>query len=323
MRGQLQAAKTEVSTLHDCVERQQDELEHLKRDLQQSLRQRQQLRDEMRRSASQAASPGLQLVEADPWRDQMKNLYLSGAVDTARKQQESLQEALHYRMRRDTAWEVRNEREYLLRSFVRAKQAVQEADELAQHKRVAWAEQRRQHVLRGEHIDAEARASRRRMQQEAEAAERQRLLREQLLDERLSRARAATMTRAASKPVLPALGRPMPNNNLATCASNSLTCLDYKSSSMPQSRSLRELRGAPKVRVATRSADPLPLRGLHHDLAAANPMGNSWPAGRSKGKGNLPTALPPLSPPGSAGLITSSGPLQAIPVGTPTRVVDL
>ena len=106
---------------------------------------------------------------------------------------QELQEALHRRMQRDAAWEARSEREFLLRSFVRAKQAVQEAEEVAESKRVAWAEQRRQHVLRGELIEAETRASRARVRLEAEAAERQRLLREQLL---VSRAKANRPNRA-------------------------------------------------------------------------------------------------------------------------------
>ena len=316
MRGQLQAAKSEVASLHDCVERQQDELEQLKRDLQKALRQRQQLRDEVRRSTRKSSTGlDLQLVESDPWKDQMKNLCLSGAVDTAQKQQQELQEALHHRMRRDAAWEAREERQHLLRSFIRSKQAVQEADEVAQLKRIAWAEQRRQHVLRGELIDAETRASRHRMQQEAEAAERQRLLREQLLDERMSRARAATMTRSASKPVLPALGRVVPGGSLtscsalASCATDSSTCLDYKLGYLPHHS--RSLKGPPKARAAASSVGTLPPRGFYHDPSSNGLSPGPWSAGRfGKVKGIvLPTALPPLIPPASAtGLPTTPRP---------------
>ena len=116
-----------MTTLHDCVERQHDELEALKNDLQKELKQRQQLKEEVKRTAKLARSSDMVVEDVDPWKDQMKNLCLSGSVDTARKQQLELQEALHRRMHRDTAWEARSEREFLLRSFVRAKQAVQEA----------------------------------------------------------------------------------------------------------------------------------------------------------------------------------------------------
>ncbi|KAL1519592.1 hypothetical protein AB1Y20_023106 [Prymnesium parvum] len=249
LRGQLQAAKSEVTTLYDCVERQHDELESLKREL-----------DSLKRNGLQRRTPQTakrtKIEEEDPWKDQMRTLCLSSSVEIARKHQLELQESLQRRMQSDEAWVARNDREFLLRSFMRAKQAVQEAETVAHARRIAWSEQRRQHVLRGELIDAETRASRARLRQEAEAAERQRLLRKQLLEDRLDRSRTAAMFRSASKPVLPALNcmTAPPTRAVPRVPTEPLPACSFEKSIMPRSQSLVGLkRGSKQARSSASS----------------------------------------------------------------------
>ena len=235
----------------------------------------------------------------------MQSLCLGGSGAAARKQQSEFLAALHERMEQDASLDARVEREWLLRSYLKAKQAAADLSKASEDYRHLWADQRRQHVLRNEMMEAEARASLERSRREVADAKRQKALLAELQaqTEAVRRRKEATMARSWSKPILP----PVPGDVRWMGAST-------PSPFLTQSASQAELTTSSAAGYATAAVTA--LRRSRSETKMTRSLG------RTGSKPRRPHGVPPMegSPPVPVGMPEPAPPMVAW--GSPNASFD-
>ena len=140
--SELKAAKSEVDHLQGYVEKQNEEMGKLRRDLESAHRQRNELKQHLAKTLEEDAGP--KKLKGDPWMSQLDGLVMGGRVSAIKKEISNVHRLMAEQLTADTSYYAREERKWMQNALQKARQETMEADDQAKKYRKALAAQRRE-----------------------------------------------------------------------------------------------------------------------------------------------------------------------------------